>query len=126
MPSIFAGFKNKVLILLSIFILGWLGVIIYNSLQKQSLLKEELAQFERNRAEIIGRNEDIQTQLEQLQDPAFLEKEARRKFSYQKEGEKVVIFVESATGSVVSVKQIETEGSFTNLKNWFKFMFYKN
>lgn len=126
MPSTFAGFKNKVLIVLSIFVLGWLGVIIYNSLQKQSLLKEELAQFERNRAEIISRNEDIQIQLEQLQDPAFLEKEARRKFSYQKEGEKVVIFVEPATGSIVSVEQIETEGSFTNLKNWFKFIFGVN
>jgi len=85
-------------------------------------LKEKLAVLERSQAQIGSRNQDIERQLQQLQDPAFLEKEARQKFNYQREGEKAIIFVEPSTSSSVSAEAPKNRSFFTKFINWLKLL----
>lgn len=97
-------------------------IVIYKDWQRQLALKEKLAVLERSQAQIGSRNQDIESQLQQLQDPAFLEKEARQKFNYQREGEKAVIFVEPSTSSPVSAEAPKNRGFFTKFIDWLKLL----
>ncbi|RJQ14625.1 hypothetical protein C4553_00950 [Candidatus Parcubacteria bacterium] len=120
--SIFDKVKGKFVI--SILLIGgiWLGLIFYLGLKKQNQLKEEQFILERKKSDLISRNLEIEEQLRRLQDEAYLEKEARKKFNYQREGEQLVIFVEPSTSSTASLAAIE-DGVFTKLKNWIKLLF---
>ena len=121
--SIFTGFKTKFLSFFLLLVIVWLVTNIYNTWQRRNLLEEELASLTRRQSQLSERNREIETQLKQLKDPTFLEKEARARFNYQKEGEQLVIFVQPPTSSAISTEAGEKSGIFTKLKNWFKVIF---
>lgn len=124
--SIFELLKIKALIAGLIILIIWLVVGVTNAWENKKLLDAQRVALERTKADLEARNEDIVIEIKDLQDPEFIEREARRKFNYQREGEQVVVFVPGATPSATLVVSTESENFFTKMGDWFKVIFTRD
>jgi len=86
-------------------------------------LKEQLAQLERSRQKLEERHDQLSGSFEALSDPEVLEREARLKLNYQKEGEHSVIIVPPRQADLATTSEGEYNGFLANPVRWFKFIF---
>lgn len=121
--SIIAGLKTKLLFGAAFVLIVWLVVGIVDALQNKKALDEQLAALMRAKQELEERNVEIGNEITDFQDPEFIEREARRKFNYQREGERVVVFVPGPPASAEATEDGESVPFFTKIKNWFKVIF---
>ncbi len=75
-------------ILFLFFIIYNLSQSLYSLWQKQDLLVNAKTELEQEKQ----KNKQLKTQLHSVQDPSFIEKEARNKLLYVRPGEKIVVF----------------------------------
>jgi cell division protein FtsB len=88
-------------------------------------LKGELGQLEREQEKLEKRQKYLSESYESLSSPEVLEREARLRLNYQKEGEYAVIIVPPREEEVVvgSENIVKDYGILANPIKWFKFIF---
>ena len=92
------------------------------SLWKKGEIVHELA---RQEAEKKSENDRLKRQLEYVQSPQFIEKQAREKLNLQKEGEQVVVLPKSIQEQAFSSSEpiSLTERADSSWKQWWKLVF---
>lgn len=125
-PSIYKNLiKSKIffIFLIPIFLILVFG--IFQNLYHRYQVKKDL---DRLNAEIISLNkqkEDLGKLLDYYNNPSNLEKEARVRLNYKKEGEKVVVILPTATSSgdkIISAPSLNNE-NMSNYKQWWYYFF---
>ncbi len=89
---------------------------IIDLVKRRDVIKEREAALLRVEAE----NAKLKSELNQVQSPEFIERQAREKLGLVKEGEAVVFLPQSSeSGSL----EAQTDGNLPNWKEWWKLFF---
>lgn len=121
------GIKRKVLFIafaiVVIFLVYKIGIVSYQKYQ----ISQEISNIDGELKALSAKSEDLKALKRRLSDSAYLEKEARKKLNFQKEGEKAVIIV-GGSKSTIKNKESQKDGQKeeeSNLQKWFTTLFGK-
>ncbi len=111
-------------------LLGVLSIIVfifaYNIIgQINSALKAE-ERFQ-NKIDFLHKlevkNQELKIKLEEVKTPEFIEKEARNKLNFTKEGETLVVIPQKTIDLVLGIKEKTPELKLPNPLGWWKVFF---
>lgn len=105
---------KKVFLIFIIISIGW---FVYNTAliaYKKYNLNLEIEKVKKEIEALSAKNAKLKGLFEIFQSPEFLEKEARKKFNLQKEGEKAVVIVDEKK-SDKSGQSVKSKGVFEDL-----------
>lgn len=121
------GMKPKIMVLALVIIAGVLAYKVgHVSYQKYQITKH-ISTIDGELKALSAKSDDLNALIKNLNNDAYVEKEARKKLNLQKEGEKAVIIVggpDTATKKKES-SQDATEGKESNPRKWFRTLFGK-
>ncbi len=81
----------KILIGVVLFFLIILGIQTFRKVKEINVLEKKTSLLKRNLEKMKAENLKLEEEIKYFQNPQNLEKEARKRFSLKKEGEKVII-----------------------------------
>ncbi|MDP3697872.1 MAG: septum formation initiator family protein [Candidatus Taylorbacteria bacterium] len=114
--------KSKWFTFLIIAVLGWLSLSFIRIKMQSSLVNKEAKILEDKINNLETANNSIEAYLKHLDQPSFLEREARLKLNYKIEGEGVA-FVYPDTKKISSKSEDFFE-RFSRLPNYTKWIYY--
>jgi len=109
----FVFWESKAVFALVLFIASLFGYYAFNILSKSYQEKQENAMLDGEIANLQEKQTDLQSQKNTLTDPEYIEREARLKLNYKKEGEQVVVLVDGTNNQ----KDSQTKENQTSLKS---------
>lgn len=115
-------FRSKWFSFVIIAALGWLSLSFVKIKMQSNLINKEEGVLEKKITDLEKDNSSIEKDLNYLNHPAFIEREARLKLNYKAEGENVA-FIYPDTGQISS----SSENFFEQLKqspNYIKWIYY--
>src|SRR3989344_2838925 len=123
-PSIYKNLiKSKIFFIFLIPISLALVFGIFQNLYHRYQVKKDLGRLNTELISLNKQKEDLGKLLDYYNNSSNLEKEARIRLNYKKEGEKVVIILPQATstnerGEIISESSVNTE-NLPNYKQWW-------
>ncbi len=110
---------RKIFLLLIIIGIGWFIFNTVNMLYKKYNLNLEIDKVKKEIEALQAKNDKLKILFEIFKTPEFLEKEARKKFNLQKEGEKAVVILEDKKEQTTSTEKKGSifEDIFTSATN---------
>lgn len=118
---------------INLLILFFLSLNFGRTFLRNTSIQHEIDALQSQRAQLESKNTDLLSLAEQLQTKFYVEKEGRKKYGLQKEGEKLVIVTQQQTTPVGSdvegtLEQAaerlqETSESIPNPRRWWWYFF---
>ena len=121
-------------LLINLVVLFFLSLSFGRTFLRNASIQREIDALESEKAELESQNIALLSLADQLQTKFYLEKEGRKKYGLQRDGERLVIVTETATSPAPSTTET-TEGqedttaattddaSQNNLGRWWAFFF---
>jgi len=111
----------KIITAALIIMIFWLGVNLLKLDDRKKELASEISGLESKASDIEKTNRALELYIANLNNPGFLDKEARIKLNYKSIGEQVVFFYEDKNKETIASKSEEGDYSFwQKIKNIFK------
>lgn len=98
---------------------GWLGVSLIKIKLQEDIVNNEVAELEKEISGLERSNSLLEKFISMMNNPAFVEREARIKLNYKSPDENVV-FVYPDTGEKTEAEEKQKE----NLPNYVKWFYY--
>ncbi len=126
-------FKSKFVLasLVSVFFI--IAFYTFGSLYQNYQIRKEIAILDDIILNLDNENKNLKLAKKQLTDPDFIEREAKLKLNFKKEGEEVVILIDNPYSPKVKKedmdKKEESENNIfndDNVKKWLKIIFKSN
>jgi len=92
-------FRSKLVLFFLIFIFFMISFYATGSLYQNYQIRKEIAILDKKIAELNDKNEELKLSENKLTDSDFIEREARLKLNFKKDGEELVIFTEDPYSS---------------------------
>ncbi len=120
-------FASKALIPLVIVAAAFLSYKVYVVSYEKYQINKRISTLDTELRALAEKGEGLKSLVARLQDTDVIEKEARKKLNFVKEGEKAVIITgpaaEAKEEGKADPKETEEEGIFSNPKKWFETLF---
>lgn len=97
----------------------FLALAVYRILPLVLAINKETDNLRKKIAETNKNIAELEESKKYLQDPAYLERQARIRLNYKKPNEKVVFVYQSPYNQNPGMKTDEAKGLFRKLKQWF-------
>ena len=107
-----------IIVIVSLFTINNLVHSIYTLWQKKHLVVDAQLEVERERQ----KNQELKNKLQRIQNPQFIEEEARNKLFLVKPGEQIVVLSEKDLKATVSAKP-RIQDNRSNWKKWADLFF---
>ena len=129
-PSIYKRLlKSKMFFIFLIPVLFVLIFGIFQNLYHRYQIKKDLDRFNAEVVNLNKQKEDLDKLLDYYKNASNLEKEARVRLNYKKEGEKVVVILPTATtsqsGDETTISLPASDENIPNYKQWWYYFFDK-
>jgi len=118
-------FVPKVFLLLLLVLIGFLSYKVYIVSYEKYQINKEISNLDSELQELNSKSEDLDFLIDRLQDEDYLEREARKKLNFRKEGEKTVIITGLESGGEESEDNstaLSSDGE-SNVKKWMSVLF---
>lgn len=123
-------FSSRFFLVLEIVVLILICWSLQQEIFREKKLREEISKLKQETLDIKEENELYSSKLDYLNSKAFLEKEAREKLFFKKEGEEMVVITEKKSkeegikkeGTVLEKDQ-KTENLLEKIKKWWQTIF---
>lgn len=122
----FGNFFSKQLLFFSVGIvsLSLLAFPVYKKIKKQNELGGEITNLQTEINRLKEKNSDLNQVISYLESDDFVEKEARKKLNYKKEGEEMVIIKnEEALRSSNQINDIHNNEKYSKPQKWLRYFF---
>lgn len=111
--------SRLIITIVSLLLVVSLSRSIMSLWEKYDIVWERQQELDREKE----RNVQLKTELEQVQRPEFIEREAREKLGMVKEGETVVLLPKSQISNSNDQTREENEEKIPNWKKWWRLFF---
>jgi cell division protein FtsL len=126
-------FKSKLVLASLVFIFFIIGFYTTSSLYQNYQIRKEIAILDKVVKDLDSDNKELKLAKNKLTNPDFIEREAKLKLNFKKEGEEVVILIDNPYSSEVKEedKNKKNEGKEDifesgNVKKWINIIFGSN
>lgn len=123
----FYSFFSKTAAALLIVAVGFLAYKVYAVSYQKYQINKQISNLDDQLRALAQKSEGLKTLVTRLQDKDVIEKEARKKLNFVKEGEKAVIITSGApqtkNGAAIPAKNIASPNWISNSKKWFDVLF---
>jgi cell division protein FtsL len=133
-------FSSKTVLFFLLIALIWVAIICIKTSYQKYQMAEDINNMKANSAKLQEEMQKLDLTKAMLNNPAFLEKEAKQRLNLKKEGEEVVILpknetlvqqaaqnsqnIPSGSSSVGNINQAVEKQDEPNWKKWWKYFFH--
>jgi|GEM_PF-4195884 len=126
-------FRSKLVLASLVFVFFIIAFYAAGSLYQNYQIRKEMAILDKTLDDLYSKNSDLKLSEKKLMDPDFIEREAKVKLNFKKEGEEVVILVDDPyspdrtdENNEKSVEKKERSTGNSNVKKWIDVIFGPN
>ena len=120
----FRIFSSKLFFGLFLIIVVYLSLNVYREVKQRIEVKREIANLKMEIENLSGENDKLNNLIKYFETEEYIETTSREKLGYKKAGEKIIVFTEEDSDSILSVHQEEKEEETrSNIKLWWDYFF---
>ena len=120
----FRIFSSKLFFGLFLIIVVYLSLNVYREVKQRIEVKREIANLKMEIENLSGENDKLNNLIKYFETEEYIETTSREKLGYKKAGEKIIVFTEEDSDSILSVHQEEKEEeNRSNIKLWWDYFF---
>jgi cell division protein FtsB len=123
----FRIFSSKIFFGIFLIIIIYLSINFYREIKQRVEVRKEISNLKREIENLNKENNKLGNLIEYFGTEEYIESISREKLGYKKPGEKIIIFTEEDSNSVLNTKnKTEEPEDSPNIELWWNYFFNNN
>ena len=123
----FRIFSSKVLFVIFLIIIIYLSINVYREIKQRVEVRREISNLKMEIENLDNENNKLGELIEYFETEEYVESISREKLGYKKPGEKIIIFTEEDSDSILNIEREREElEKGPNIKLWWNYFFNNN
>jgi cell division protein FtsB len=123
----FRIFSSKIFFVIFLIIIIYLSINVYREIKQRVEVRKEISNLKMEIKNLDNENNKLGDLIEYFETEEYVESISREKLGYKKPGEKIIIFTEEDSDSILNIEREREElEEGPNIKLWWNYFFNNN